>query len=225
MAARRRWSGSSHPAGRASPARRAPRIAACVPGTRRGARRLRWGRRSPSADCGTTQATRPPSCQTCSTRRPWSVKSYGSPATHDQVGQLAPARSSRDRRRRPAAAAARPRRRLEDRGGRHPAVGHQLELAEVPAVGRDAAVGAHRDPDAGLDRRPERRAVDVDDHPRLVDDRRREVDAGVDGVEDALRRDERRHEPGAALAASARSPRRRGRSRGRSSGSRPGPRS
>ena len=39
--------------------------------------------------------------------------------------------------------------------------------------------------------------MDVEDHPRLVHDRGRQADPGVDRVEDALRRDQRRHEPGA----------------------------
>ena len=59
----------------------------------------------------------------------------------------------------------------------------------------DPAVGAHRDPHTGRDRPAERGAVDVDDHPGLVDDRRWQADAGIDRIEHALWRDEGRHEP------------------------------
>src|SRR6478672_9437182 len=78
-----------------------------------------------------------------------------------------------------------PCRRLEDRRGRHPASRHQLELTQVLPVGRDAAVGAHRDADPGLDRRPEGCPVDLEGQPGLVDHRGWEADPGVDGVEDA----------------------------------------
>jgi hypothetical protein len=60
---------------------------------------------------------------------------------------------------------------------------------------RDAGIGAHRDPDARPDRGPDRRAVDVHDGAGLVEDVRRDRRSGLGGLDDPMRRDERRHQP------------------------------
>src|SRR3954447_262666 len=88
-----------------------------------------------------------------------------------------------------------PRRRLEHGRRCHPTRRHQLKLAEIPAARRDPAVRAHRDADARLDRPPERVPMDLQHLPSLLDDGREKARTGVDGIEDALRRDERREEP------------------------------
>ena len=82
--------------------------------------------------------------------RPASPRRTGRP-TRPRGRPACPARSCRGRSSTPSSCGGAPRRRLERRRGRHPAVDHQRQLAQVPAVRRHAAVGAHRDPDAGLD--------------------------------------------------------------------------
>ena len=177
-----------------------------------------------STEAAAASTRRPPS-QTPSIRSGRVSKSYGSPSTTTRSASL----PGLDRPELVVDAqqlGGAPRRRLEDGGGRHPEV---VPSARARAGSGRAASRPRRCP-SRCGRRPRspcrtlRRWTSASD-TAFSRTPGGNVTPGVGGVDDALRRDERRARARSRARASGRSPRRRGRSRARSSGCRRAPRS